>query len=279
MANSGFFISPRALLGQLGSGDWPLVIDLRIPEDIAAHGAVMPAAMQRQLKDIASWMPQLPRGRDIVVSCARGLKIGQAGAAFLRSEGFAARALEGGFAGWKEAGGPAVTLAAYNKFIVASGGLWITRRRPKIDRVACPWLIKRFIDPNARFLFVATDQVIAAAERTGAIPFDIEGVEVTHSGADCSFDTLLKLFGLAGHEPLDEVAKIVRGADTDRLDLAPQAAGLLAISLGLSARCGEDDHALLALGETVYDGLYAWAAKARGQSHDWVTKPKAAVTQ
>lgn len=144
---------------------------------------------------------------------------------------------------------------------------WITRERPKIDRVACPWLIARFIDREPEFLFVPTAQVISKAAEFGAIPYDVEGVELTHDGQLCSFDAILKKHELT--EPaLHELAVIVRGADTDRLDLAPQCAGLLAISLGLSAHF-TDDLEQVRHGFVIYDALYAWLRKARGEFHDW----------
>jgi hypothetical protein len=144
---------------------------------------------------------------------------------------------------------------------------WITRARPKIDRIACPWLIRRFIDADAEFLFVPPAEVIPRAEATGAIPYDVEGVELSHVGPLCSFDALLTKYGL--DEPaLQELAVIVRGADTARPELAPQAAGLLAISLGLS-QLYADDHQQLAQGMVIYDALYAWLTRARGESHRW----------
>ena len=145
--------------------------------------------------------------------------------------------------------------------------MWITRARPKIDRIACPWLIQRFIDHDAEFLFVPADQVVAQASERDAIPFDVEGVELSHDGPLCSFDAILAKYGLTD-PALQEIAVIVRGADTDRLDLAPQAAGLLAISLGLS-RNFADDHEQLAQGMIVYDALYAWAKHVRSERHTW----------
>jgi hypothetical protein len=144
---------------------------------------------------------------------------------------------------------------------------WVTRERPKIDRVACPWLITRFIDPAAEFLFVPAVEVLAVAARTGAIPFDVEGVELSHEGPLCSFDAILKKYRLTD-PALQELAVIVRGADTARLDLAPQAAGLLAISLGLSHNF-TDDHEQLRHGFVLYDALYAWARHVRDETHTW----------
>ena len=144
---------------------------------------------------------------------------------------------------------------------------WITRERPKIDRVACPWLIARFIDKEPEFLLVRPEQVLPEAARTQAIPFDVPGVELTHDGPLCSFDAFLKKFDLTD-PALADLAVIVRGADTARLDRAPQCAGLLAISLGLSHNF-RDDHELLRHGFVVYDALYSWLKHVREEKHDW----------
>lgn len=144
---------------------------------------------------------------------------------------------------------------------------WVTRERPKIDRIACPWLITRFIDPAAEFLYVPADRVLEAATAEGAIPYDVPNVEMSHIGELCSFDAFLKKYEL--HDPgLQQLAIIVRGADTSRLDIAPQAAGLLAISLGLS-RNFSDDHEMLSHGMILYDALYAWCQSCRDETHDW----------
>jgi hypothetical protein len=144
---------------------------------------------------------------------------------------------------------------------------WVTRERPKIDRVACPWLIDRFIDKKAEFLFVPPDDVAEVARETGAIPFDVEGVELSHDGPLCSFDAFISKYQLTDSS-LARLARIVRGADTDRLELEPQCAGLLAISLGLS-RVFQDDHEQLRHGFVVYDALYAWLRDARSERHTW----------
>lgn len=144
---------------------------------------------------------------------------------------------------------------------------WITRERPKIDRIACPWLITRFIDKQPEFLYVPTGDVLRVAAETGAIPYDIPGVELSHVGEECSFDTFLKKYDLSS-PALQDLAVIVRGADTDRLDLAPQCAGLLAISLGLSHNY-TDDHKMLEQGLVIYDALFAWCCHARGERHSW----------
>jgi hypothetical protein len=145
--------------------------------------------------------------------------------------------------------------------------LWVTRERPKIDRIACPWLILRFIDREAQFHYVPTDQVLVLAKETGAIPYDIPGVALTHVGERCSFDAFLDQYRLAD-PALSHLAVIVRGADTSRLDLAPQCAGLYAISLGLSATL-TNDHEMLRHGLVMYDALYAWCAKLQTEAHVW----------
>jgi hypothetical protein len=139
---------------------------------------------------------------------------------------------------------------------------WITRARPKIDRIACPWLIARFIDPQAEFLYVPGDEVMAVAAQTGATPYDVPGVEMGHVGEFCSFDAFLTKHRL-DDPALQQLARIVRGADTSRLDLTPQSAGLLAISQGLS-RNFEDDHEMLKHGMVMYDALYAWCQSQQG---------------
>jgi hypothetical protein len=150
---------------------------------------------------------------------------------------------------------------------------WVTRERPKIDRIACPWLIARFIDEEPEFIFVPSEQVLKVANETGAIPYDVPDVELSHVGELCSFDAFLRKYKLDEPE-LQELARIVRGADTGRLDLAPQAPGLLALSLGLSALF-KDDHEMLRHGMVVYDALYAWLKEARDETHGWPPQPQA----
>ncbi len=147
---------------------------------------------------------------------------------------------------------------------------WITRERPKIDRIACPWLIERFIDNDAEFLYVPTDDVLRVAAQTGAVPYDIPGVEMTHVGELCSFDAFLKKYVLTDPALL-QLATIVRGADTSRLDLSPQSAGLYALSLGLS-HSFKDDHEMLKHGMVIYDALYAWCKNAQTETHNWPPK-------
>ncbi|MFZ6780207.1 chromate resistance protein ChrB domain-containing protein [Undibacterium sp. Ji83W] len=144
---------------------------------------------------------------------------------------------------------------------------WITRERPKIDRIACPWLIVNFIDNEAEFLYVPNDDVLRIARETGAIPYDIPGVELSHVGDLCSFDAFLKKYALA--EPaLQTLATIIRGADTGKLDLTAQSAGLYALSLGLS-KTFADDHVMLSHGMVMYDALYAWCQHCQAEAHQW----------
>lgn len=154
---------------------------------------------------------------------------------------------------------------------------WVTRERPVIDRIACPWLIARFIDKEPEFLFVAPDQVKAVAAETGATPYDVPGVEYTHVGDGCSFDTFVSKHGLDRDPAIVTIAAIVRGADTDRHDLTPQSAGLLAISMGLRD-VTPDDHEVLKHGFVIYDALYAWASRRKAETHSWppAMKPTAA---
>lgn len=144
---------------------------------------------------------------------------------------------------------------------------WITRERPKIDRVACPWLVARFIDRDAEFLYVPAGDVLRLAKENGAIPYDIPGAELTHEGDFCSFDAFLKKHDL-DDPALKQLAVIVRGADTSRLDLTPQSAGLYALSLGLSQNFA-DDHEMLKHGMVMYDAFYSWCKDCQGEAHHW----------
>jgi rhodanese-related sulfurtransferase len=269
MADDPFFTTPAALAGLLGGPSWPAVVDLRLEDDYAAATRDLPAAIHRAEADFAVWSAALDPARPVVVSCQRGLKVSQAAVARLRASGRRASSLAGGIVGWREAGLPLLDRAGLGALGWREGAPWVTRRRPKIDRAACPWLVSRFVDPQAVFLYVDPDQVEAVAARTGGIPYDIPGVQASHHGEDCSFDTILKAAGLADWPPLDRLAAIVRGADDARFDLAPQAAGLLAVSLGLSDLAGDDDHAMLRHAFVIYDGLYAWAARAADETHNW----------
>jgi rhodanese-related sulfurtransferase len=252
-------IRPDHLIRLLGLPNAPVIFDVRLAEDIAADPHVVPTARLIPHHAIAALAD--PPGRAVVV-CKRGAKLSEGAAAHLRAKGWQAEVLEGGNLAWAAAGLPRVPLAALPPTTV-----WVTRHRPKIDRIACPWLIRRFIDPGATFLFVAPDQVMAVAEHFAATPFDIPGVTLTHRGDGCTFDALIDDFAL--HSPaLERLALVVRAADTDRHHLAPQAAGLLALSVGLSRMC-RDDLEQLEHGLTIYDALYRWARDGFDEGHDW----------
>jgi rhodanese-related sulfurtransferase len=254
-------ITPAQLMRLTGTPDAPRIIDVRTPDDFTAHPHLIPTATRHAHGDIAALAPSL-QGARVVVVCQRGHKLSEGAAAILRTQGIAAESLEGGTEGWVAAALPMVPATA-----LRATHLWVTRHRPKIDRVACPWLIRRFIDPTAQFLFVSPSEVPGVADRFGATPFDVEGVTFTHRGDGCSFDALLDDFAL--HTPaLDRLALVIRAADTDRHDLAPQAAGLLALSVGLS-RLYRDDLAQLEAGMHLYDALYRWARDGADEGHDW----------
>jgi rhodanese-related sulfurtransferase len=272
MSSASFFISPQQLWSRIGTADAPLILDVCRREIYEAGPGVIPTAQWHKPETYAEWVPGLPTDRPIVLACRYGHNLSQMIAAELRGRGVPAQVLEGGRQAWSEAGLPVVNKAVLERFAPKSPSLWVTRRRPKIDRVACPWLIRRFIDPQARILYVDPAEVKNIADDIGAIPFDIEGIEISHEGDRCSFDTMLKLFGLEGDPHLARVALIVRGADTARPDLAPEAAGLHAISLGLSALAGDDDHAMIERGFMVYDALFAWSRHAAEERHNWPAK-------
>ena len=268
----GFFISPSELWSSIGTADAPQVIDVRRREVYEAAAGVIPASEWIDPANGIGSMQALDHARPLAFACKAGHELSQMMAAAAREQGLAAAVLAGGYTGWSEAGLPLVDKATLSRLVPRRPSLWVTRRRPKIDRIACPWLIRRFIDADARFLFVDPPEVAAVAHESGAIPFDIEGIELSHDGPRCTFDTMLKLFGLETEPSVARLALIVRGADTARPDLAPEAAGLHAVSLGLSALAGDDDHALLSRGFAVYDALFAWLRFAAEERHNWPAK-------
>jgi len=269
---ASYFVTPNDLWNLIGTEHAPVIVDTRKRAVYDSAPGLLPTAVWRDIADIAQWSKELDRTRPVVFACRFAHYMSQIPAAYLRNEGFDAHVLQGGYAAWSEAKLPLVAKSALDRFANQRPSQWVTRRRPKIDRVACPWLIRRFIDANARILYVDPDQVAEVARETGAIPFDIEGVEISHEGERCSFDTMLKLFGLEGEPSLARLALIVRGADTARPDLAPEAAGLHAISLGLSALAGDDDHGLLQHGFMVYDALFGYLRFAAQERHNWPAK-------
>lgn len=251
-------ITPAQLARLIGTPDCPVLIDVRIPENVAEAPHLIPGSSLHA----HDALPLLPPGSRAVVICKRGKKLSEGAAAMLRTTGIVAEVLEGGTLAWAEAGLPMVPLT-----LMPQTALWVTRHRPKVDRIACPWLIRRFINRDARFLFVAPADVPEVAANFGATAFDIEGVFWSHRGETCTFDTLIAECGLST-PALDRLATVVRAADTDRHDLAPQAAGLLALSVGLS-RQYRDDLAQLEAGMALYDALYMWARDGFDEGHDW----------
>lgn len=260
-------IDPRSLYANLGSPAAPVVLDVR-RQAAFDEDPFMIAGALRPEGDLVAFASRLCKGRPIAVYCVKGAEVGQDAACGLSGSRLQAAYLEGGLRAWRAAGLPTIRRRA--DWRVPGGSRWVTRERPKIDRIACPWLIRRFIDPLAAFDYVPTPQVMAQAAATGAVPYDLPGAVVGHRGERCSFDALLEDFELRD-AALERLATIVRGADTDRLDLAPQSAGLLAASLGLSQRYARD-HEMLEHAMPLYDGLYAWCRQevsGTSERHSW----------
>jgi rhodanese-related sulfurtransferase len=255
-------ITPQELYAAGGAPNAPLVIDVRRAASFDADSRMIAGAIRRDPEAIGAWQNALPAGRTVVVYCVHGQEVSQKAAQALRDAGLEARFLAHGFSGWAEQRLPTRSKAP------KAGPVWVTREKPKIDRIACPWLIRRFVDPEAQFLYVPTETVFAVAKEKGATAYDIPGAEpFSHEGELCSFDLFLRVYELTD-PALVTLALIVRGADTDRLELAQQAPGLLAITLGLSANFS-DDHAMLAHGMVIYDALYTWCRSLQGETHGW----------
>jgi rhodanese-related sulfurtransferase len=244
----------------------PSIVDVRIDDDYRADPRLLPAARRRDYRTIGSWARDYS-GKNVVVVCQRGQKLSEGSAAWLRHEGINAETLEGGFEAWRKAGEPLVRTDKLPAPDAQGRTVWVTRSRPKVDRIACPWLIRRFVDRDAVFLFVLPAEVTAVADRFNATPFDIDGVFWSHRGPACTFDTMLEEFALTS-EPLARLASIVRGADTARLELAPEAAGLLAASLGYS-RMYRNDLEQLEAAMGFYDAMYRWCREATAETHNW----------
>ena len=283
-------ISVEKLARLVGTPKCPALIDVRTVEDFEADPRLVPGAVRREYGRVADWAAHLRRGlprsnqedrglprsneqelrgQSAIIICQKGLKLSQGVAALLRHEGIPADVLEGGHAAWTAQKLPVVATTKLPARDGQGRTVWVTRARPKIDRIACPWLIRRFVDPKAVIMFVAPSEVTAVAERFDAAPFDIEGVFWSHRGPDCTFDVMIEELGL-GIEPLKRLATIVRAADTARLDLSPEASGLLAASLGLS-RMYSDDLEQLDAGLLLYDAFYRWCRDASDETHNWPT--------
>lgn len=264
-------ISAENLAARLGRAGAPVLVDVRKTSAFDAARRVIAGALRIAPEDIDQGAAKLPRGREIVVYCVHGHEVSQAAARSLVAAGLDAAFLEGGIAHWEEEHRPTMSKAPELGSPSHPGrpSRWITRERPKVDRIACPWLIHRFIDPMAEFFYVPSEMVMDAAQRENATPYDVPAVRFSHRGDEgerCSFDSFIADFGL-DDPALHDLAAIVRGADTGKPELTPQSAGLLAVSLGLSAT-HEDDHAMLEQGMVVYDALYAWIKSARAEVHN-----------
>ena len=260
-------ISATRLISLLGSKRAPLLVDVRRAVTFEADSVVIASAVWRDPVSADDWLEYLPRHRDIVAYCVHGHEFSKNTCSALRNAGLNARFLEGGMEAWKRAGGATIRKNAVPGIpsAVNKSSKWITRARPKIDRIACPWMIRRFIDPLAEFIYVPAEEVLSRAQQQGAIPYDVPGVQFSHRGDRCSFDALIEDFQI--NDPaLDALAVIVRGADTGRPELTAQSAGLLAVSLGLSA-LHADDQQMLDEGMNVYDALYAWSRTASADVH------------
>jgi rhodanese-related sulfurtransferase len=264
-------IAADKLVRLLGTPRSPTIIDIRSDAEFDADPRLIPGAVRRAFAKIPDWAPGFAES-PIVIACADGGASGHGAAAWLRQAGADADVLEDGLRGWAASGHPLLDASAVPPRDGEGRTLWVTRARPKVDRIACPWLIRRFVDPQAMFLFVPAPDVAGVAAQMGATPFDIEAADVrwTHDGDLCTFDVMVEGFGLSAVDGLARLAVIVRGADTARPDLVPEAAGLLAISLGLS-RMYADDLQQLDAGIAVYDALYRWCRDATDETHDWTS--------
>ena len=261
-------ISSDTLSRLIGTASAPTLVDVRIDEDFAADPSLIPGAMRLPHTRVQEWASRLT-GQSVVVVCHKGQKLSEGTAAWLRYNKVAAEILEGGHVGWKEADLPTVRGSKIPKRDGRGRTVWVTRSRPKVDRIACPWLIRRFVDPGAVFLFVASAEVESVAAKFDATPFDVENVFWSHRGELCTFDVMIEEFGIAS-PPLQRLATMVRAADTGRLDLAPEAPGLLAASLGLS-RMYDDDLEQLSAGMLLYDAFFRWCRDATKETHNLPT--------
>ncbi|HEY0685704.1 MAG TPA: chromate resistance protein ChrB domain-containing protein [Steroidobacter sp.] len=255
---------PTTLYGQLGLQDGPLIVDLRTAAELEHSGEFIPTAVRVEPDGIERWCRRLTTHRQVAMYSSDDAA-SNAMATQLESRGISCGTLTGGFHEWRRKGLPTVRIRP--EYRVPGSSRWVTRERPKIDRLACPWLVRRFIDPHAVFFYVPAQAVRAEAAGLAAEPYDIADVTFSHRGPRCSFDAFLDEFGL--HDPvLDQLADIVRAADTATLERSREAPGLLAISLGMSATI-RDDILLLEQAMFVYDSLYAWCKTARDETHSW----------
>ena len=239
-----------------------LLVDVRRKPAFTDSQTTIAGALRRDPEAVGEWARTLPRALQVVVYCVHGHEVSQNVAKSLAENGIKARYLEGGIEEWKAKGG------SLDRKPRTASTRWVTRERPKVDRIACPWLVSRFVDRNAEFLYVPPKTVGAVAQEKEAIPYDVPDVRFTHDGDLCSFDAFIKHYGLGNDPALAKLALIVRGADTGKHELTKQSPGLLAVSLGLS-RTIPDDHEMLKHGMVLYDALYAWCKDGQDEAHTW----------
>jgi len=253
-------VSPESLFAATLGFPGPQILDVRPDAAFATAEHALPCALRRDPGSVIAWAGTLELHRPVVACCLHGHAASQEVSAALAGRGLAAHYLEGGIEGWAALGLPLAPKPG-------RPSVWVTRARPKVDRVACPWLLRRFVDPDARILFVPPTEVARVAEATGGTAFDIPDAPYTHEGEGCSFDAFL-----TRHRPDDPalalLARIIRGADTERPDLHPAAGGLFAAALGFSALI-PDDHALLRHAFPFYDALYLWCRDLQQEVHRW----------
>jgi rhodanese-related sulfurtransferase len=242
----------------------PVLVDVRTDPEFNSNPRLIPTAQHRTSTGVEGWCRTYSE-QSIVAVCQNGGTPSQAVAAWLRHEGFEAQTLEGGYEAWRQLRQPLVQASKIPPRDSEGRTVWVTRARPKVVRVACPWLIRRFIDSRAVFLFVPPAEVAGVSEHAKATPFDVDGAFWSDRGEKTTFDVMVEEFGL-DIEPLPRLARIVRGADTGRLDLTPQSAGLLAACLGYS-RMYRDDLAQLAAAMSQFDALYRWSRDAVEERH------------
>jgi rhodanese-related sulfurtransferase len=257
-------MAPSDLAKFAGTARAPLMIDVRDGATFDTADDMIAGAIRRSPDNIEQWQRDLSERGPVVVYCVHGQEVSQGVALTLTGKGVEASYLAGGISAWVAQKLPVRRKRECEEHQPST---WVTRERPKIDRIACPWLIRRFIDPTATFLYVSADRVLAVAGETGATPYDVAGVEFTHESDRCSFDTFLRIYGVTD-PALQYLAAIVRGADTSRHDLTPQCGGLFAISLGLSVNF-PDDHEMLEHGMVIYDALYTWCRSLQAETHNW----------
>jgi rhodanese-related sulfurtransferase len=258
-------IPPAKLVRLIGTPGAPALVDVR-----ATPERLVPSAVPISIDQVRG----ISGGSNVLI-CEDGGAASQGAAALLRANGAEAEILDGGFAAWQAAGLPIIDAAKLPPRDAQGRTAWVSRARPKVDRVACPWLIRRFVDPNALFLFVSPAEVGNVAAQFNAAPFDVDGAFWGHRGERCTVDALVEELGLGAFEAVRKLAEIVRGADTGNPGLTPQSAGLLAASLGLS-RMYADDLEQVDAGMILYDALYRWCRDAVDETHDIEShRPKA----